>query len=398
MSAMVANPALAAAPAPPPICRHPQIFLTFKSPEAITPQGNLHHYLRKATSGQRHSKAAFISAMKLCSSILDIPLGRSIHAQIVKCGVGSDRFIATSIVGFYSLCGLLTCARQLFDGIHERDAVLWTVMLVGYAESGDIEAARILFDEMPERDVIAWNAMLTCYLRSGFPAGALNLFQEMQIDQISPNEVTIIGALSACSQMGCLDLGMWIHASILKKMNNHCGTTLDNALMNMYAKCAKLDVSLEIFLKQENKNLESWNTLLTGLARSSWVCRKSSLSLFSQMMKIGVWPDRISLLALLMACSHAGMTDDALRCFICVPKIYGVEPETRHYGCLVDALSRGGRLDEARMLIEAMPLEPDAGVWGALLGGCLAHRSYELGIEAAKNILELEQGDEVGSN
>ncbi|KAK9279902.1 hypothetical protein L1049_013586 [Liquidambar formosana] len=57
---------------------------------------------------------------------------------------------------------------------------------------------------------------------------------------------------------------------------------------------------------------------------------------------------------------------------------------------MVDLLGRAGYLDEAWDFIQTMPLEPDATVWGALLGSCRIHKNSELAEIAAKNLFKLE--------
>lgn len=57
---------------------------------------------------------------------------------------------------------------------------------------------------------------------------------------------------------------------------------------------------------------------------------------------------------------------------------------------MVDLLGRGGCLIEARELIENMPILPDAGIWGALLGACRTHGDLELAEHAVVRLLELE--------
>ncbi|GFP83859.1 pentatricopeptide repeat-containing protein at5g44230 [Phtheirospermum japonicum] len=44
---------------------------------------------------------------------------------------------------------------------------------------------------------------------------------------------------------------------------------------------------------------------------------------------------------------------------------YGVKRCVDHYNCMVDLLGRTGQLNEALNLVKSMPMEPDAGVWGA---------------------------------
>ncbi|THU44260.1 hypothetical protein C4D60_Mb02t05530 [Musa balbisiana] len=338
------------------------------------------------------SKSALISAMKASSLLASSHDGRAVHARVVKAGLGTDRFVASSVIRFYSSCSDLDSARKAFDGVLVKDVALQTALLIGYAQNGEITQARALFDGVMEKDVVAWNAMLSAYTHCGLPQDALQLFREMQMSNCRPNEVTLIGALSACSQIGCLALGEWIHGYLRRHPEVRRTTTLNNSLVHLYAKCGKINAALDTFLEHGSRDLESWNTMLTGFAING--CGTSALSLFSQMMKLGVRPDRISFVEVLMACSHVGMVDDARRCLDCMTRFYGIEPSAEHYGCLVDVLSRGGHLDEARSLLESMPCEADASAWGALLGGCFAHGKYELGIEAAVHLIQLQPLDE----
>lgn len=350
------------------------------------------HYCQLLSHGRFPSTIISISALKACARLSAFKEGQTIHAQITKAGSRSNQFIATSLIHFYSAFGHLQLARRVFDEMADRDAALQTAMLVGYARNGDIKNARCVFDAMPERDTVAWNAMLSSYAQSGLPKDALELFREMQAVKVRPNEVTLVNALSSCSQLGCLTLGEWIHAYIDREEDIKVTSTLNNALVHMYAKCGRLDAAFRVFVERRPRNLESWNTMLTGFAIHGR--GTSAVSLFSQIIKTGLMPDKITFICVLMACSHSGMIDHAHRCFNCMTRVYGMEPKSSHYGCMVDVLSRAGLLEEAQSLIDRMPFEPDAYIWGALLGGCLTHRSYELGLQAANHLLELEPWEE----
>lgn len=57
---------------------------------------------------------------------------------------------------------------------------------------------------------------------------------------------------------------------------------------------------------------------------------------------------------------------------------------------MVDLFSRAGLLQEARQLIDDMPMPANAVVWGALLGGCKIHRDAELAEHVLKQLILLE--------
>jgi pentatricopeptide repeat protein len=61
-----------------------------------------------------------------------------------------------------------------------------------------------------------------------------------------------------------------------------------------------------------------------------------------------------------------------------------------HWSCMVDILGRAGHLEEAKLLIDSMPVEPDVAAWGALLGACRSYGNVKFGELAAKERVKLE--------
>ena len=69
---------------------------------------------------------------------------------------------------------------------------------------------------------------------------------------------------------------------------------------------------------------------------------------------------------------------------------YRIEPNVKHYGCMVDLLGRAGLLREAEELIESMPMAPDVSTRGTLLGACKKHGDSEIGERVGRRLVELE--------
>ncbi|CAI0390788.1 unnamed protein product [Linum tenue] len=101
-------------------------------------------------------------------------------------------------------------------------------------------------------------------------------------------------------------------------------------------------------------------------------------------------PDHVTMIGVLCACSHAGLVEEGRRYFLSMTRDYGLVPMKDHYTCMVDLLGRAGHLDEAKSLIETMPVEPDAVVWGSLLGACKVSRNITLGKYVAEKLLEID--------
>lgn len=98
----------------------------------------------------------------------------------------------------------------------------------------------------------------------------------------------------------------------------------------------------------------------------------------------------MTFVSLLSACSHSGLVDEGQWCFDVMQKEYKMKPNLKHYGSMVDLLGRAGKLDKAYDFIQSMPLQPDASVWGALLGSCRIHGNVEMGGLAADRLLEVD--------
>ncbi|KAI9126790.1 hypothetical protein K1719_002386 [Acacia pycnantha] len=105
----------------------------------------------------------------------------------------------------------------------------------------------------------------------------------------------------------------------------------------------------------------------------------------------------VTFIGVLMACSHAGLVEEARRHFKSMTECYGIQPREPHFGCMVDLFCRAGCLREAYDFIMAMPMRPNAVMWRTLLGTCSLHSNIELGTEVREKLLELDP-DYVGDS
>ncbi|XP_020082663.1 pentatricopeptide repeat-containing protein At5g56310-like [Ananas comosus] len=338
--------------------------------------------------GLRPDTYSFPFVLKAIAHLGMLELGREVHSQVIRIGLGSDIHISTGLIHTYCNCGGIDDARQLFDGIIHRDVVLWNVMIAGYAKVGDLDNARVLFDRMPERNVVSWTTMIGGYARLKLSDEAIALFRKMQVeDGIEPDEISLLAVLSACSDLGALDLGEWIH-SLINKRGLYKTVPLMNALMDMYAKCGDIARALEVFEKMKNRSVVTWSTMIAGFALNG--LGVEALEVFHRMERENVEPNDVTFLAILSACSHIGKTNLGHRYFDCMKSRYRIKPKIEHYGCMVDLLGRAGCLKEAYDLVQNMPFEANEAIWGALLAASRIYGDVGLGEKALVHLIELE--------
>ncbi|CAN6558587.1 unnamed protein product [Malus baccata var. baccata] len=153
------------------------------------------------------NEVTMIAVLSACSERGDIGMGKSVHEYIQKKSVNCSLNLLNALLDMYVKCGCLLAAQETFDNMKVRDVFSWTSMVNGYAKCGDLDSARKFFDDMPERNVVSWNAMIAGYTQNNRPNDALKLFYGMVESGMVPTEDSLVCALSACGQLGCLRLG-----------------------------------------------------------------------------------------------------------------------------------------------------------------------------------------------
>ncbi|KAF8402675.1 hypothetical protein HHK36_010764 [Tetracentron sinense] len=356
--------------------------------QADCPEMALELFHGMEADNMKPNDVTMVSLLSACAKKLDLKFGRWIHSYIERNKINMSLILRNAMLDMYTKCGSLEDAKSLFNKIPDKDYVSWTTMIVGYAKLGEYNEARFVFDAMPSQDIAAWNALISAYEQNGQPKEALNLFHELQRSKnVKPDEVTLVCMLSACSQLGAMDLGGWIHVYIKKqglKLNCH----LTTSLIDMYSKCGDLEKALEVFHSVEQKDVYVWSAMIAGLAMHGR--GRDAINLFLQMQGSKVKPNAVTFTNVLSACSHAGLVVEGRLYFNQMLPVYGVAPQVKHYACMVDILGRAGLLEEAMELIEKMSIVPSASVWGALLGACRIHGNVDIAEHACNRLLELE--------
>ena len=294
---------------------------------------------------------------------------------------------------------------------------LQTSLINMYSAAGNVADAHNMFDEIPSKNLISWTSLISAYVDNQKPTKALQLFREMQMDDVQPDIVTLTVALSACADLGALDMGEWIHAYIRRRKRLNTDVCLNNSLINMYSKCGEIGTSRRLFDSMQMKNVTTWTSMIVGHALHGQA--EEALQLFTEMketnkrarknMRNGkhesslVLPNDVTFMGVLMACSHAGLVEEGKQHFRSMQEDYNLRPRISHYGCMVDLLCRAGLLTKAYEFIQNMPMPPNAVVWRTLLsasslqGNSNSEENIKISSEASRQLLELKP-NQVGDN
>uniref|UniRef100_J3M5F6 Pentatricopeptide repeat-containing protein n=2 Tax=Oryza brachyantha TaxID=4533 RepID=J3M5F6_ORYBR len=256
--------------------------------------------------------------------------------------------------------------------------------------SGDMSAARHLFDHMVARDVVSWTTIISGLTRNGYHWDAVQTFGGFLLQYKGRlAEATLVSILSACANLDAVEglaAGMAVHGYIVRHEVQFTAF-LGTALIDMYGKYGKLRCCSHAFRLVRDKEVCTWNALLSALANHGM--ETEALVKFEIMRSEGFLPNHITFVAVLTACARAGLVETGLDLFEGLFTEYKVVPMMVHYGCVVDLLGRAGCFTEAIRIIERMPFLPDASVWGALLGACKIHGNMELSAQIREKLIAL---------
>ncbi|MCL7040286.1 hypothetical protein MKW94_030016 [Papaver nudicaule] len=328
-----------------------------------------------------------VGLLMSCGGLRDIHIGNSVHAWILRrkvCGI--SLVLSNALLDMYVKCGDLVLARKIFDASLEKDIVSWNTVIAGYVKVGEVEVAHGLFDEMPIRDLVSWNSIIAGYAQRGNLPTLMDIFNGMIFHKVVPDKFTIVSLICSAAKAGALGQGRWIHGWIVRRQMK-LDAFLGSALVDMYCKCGGIEAALVVFQTITVKDVTLWTSMIAGFASHGY--GKQALEYFCKMQE-NLKPNQVTFVAILTACSHNGMVDQGLRIFNTMKENYGIEPGVEHYGCLIDLLARGGKLSEAKRVIDNMPIKPSRSIWGAMLNASRAHGNVEMAEAASMEVLKLE--------
>ncbi|CAA0828599.1 Putative pentatricopeptide repeat-containing protein - mitochondrial [Striga hermonthica] len=406
--------------------------------------------------GHELNAYVFTTLLKLLVSMGSVDPVWGIHACAHKLGHDSNAFVATALVDCYSVYGCAGAAKEVFEGVVDKDMVCWTGMVSCYAENncheealdlfgrmrfegmlpnnftfgsvikacvglnavglgksvhglvlktsyeqdgyvgvslldlytrcGDINDARKVFEEIPKDDVVPWSFMIARYSQSDCCTEALDMFLRMRKTTVWPNQFTLASVLKACATLAELELGKQIHSHILKVGLDRNVFAL-NALMDVYAKCGKMEASMDLFAESRNINEVSWNTMIVGYVQHGDT--EKAFTLFLNMHEEGVRASEVTYSNLLRAAASMAALEAGVQ-------IHAVAVKTMYAGedvvcnALIDMYSKCGRIEDARLVFDSMGERRDIISWNSIVS---AYGTHGLGAEALRIFESMRETD-----
>ncbi|GMP54554.1 hypothetical protein CsSME_00019696 [Camellia sinensis var. sinensis] len=330
--------------------------------------------------------------------------------------------MATLSHNLHSKCGKIEDACYIFESMSERDVVSWNAMIGGYAVQGFADDALRLIRSMLRVGMIPDSFTLGSIMKAlvggsslmkvieihGFiiqlgceshtvligslidayaKCGSVRIADRIYKSMLKKDTIACVALITGYAHEASLDLGRQIHALVLKCQSKH-DVAMGNTLIDMYSKSVEIEDAKQVFNEMEQKNVISWTSLIAGYGKNCY--RHKAIAMYKKMESEGLKPNDFTFLTLLFACSHAGLTTEALECFNNMVGKYNILPRAKHYSCMVDVFARGGQLEEAYILIQKMNIKPHASLWGAILDSSNIYGDMSLGEVAGRHLFNIE--------
>uniref|UniRef100_A0A0D9V5S6 Pentacotripeptide-repeat region of PRORP domain-containing protein n=1 Tax=Leersia perrieri TaxID=77586 RepID=A0A0D9V5S6_9ORYZ len=307
----------------------------------------------------------------ISSLLKDPPLFHllQIHSLVTRLGFDGYDYVSSAIISSYISHGIVSDALAYGVKLNPKSCVVSMNVLAGaYNRVGMYDEAKKLLLHRGSDDTVSWSILITTCARNGDYAEAFKIFKRMRILGHRFDNYVSVSLLSICTKSNSLVLGRLLHGLIIKTNSGCLDTYVHNMLLDMYAKCGRIEDCLKTFKEMEDRNIISWTAVISGLALNGF--SRQALAWFKAMEDDGFKPDMVAITAILSACRHGGLVQEGMEIFRHMKSDYSIEPEMEHYNCVVDMLCNCGHLKEAEVVIRGMPFQPSAAMWRTFLQGC----------------------------
>lgn len=160
----------------------------------------------------------------------------TLFQEMLNSNIEPDGFTFASVIAGCARLGSSYHAKMVHGLMIEkkiqRNFILSSALIDMYSKCGSIKAAKEVFNSVHHDDICVWNSMINGLAIHGLALDAMGVFSQMEMESVSPDSITFIGLLTACSHCGLVEQGRWYfdlmrrHYSIEPQLE-HYGTMVD---------------------------------------------------------------------------------------------------------------------------------------------------------------------------
>ncbi|MBA0556049.1 hypothetical protein Golob_026185 [Gossypium lobatum] len=283
------------------------------------------------SSGEKPDSITLSSFLPAVTGLGSLRKGREIHGYILRHGIPLDVFLKSALLDVYLKCRAVDTARNIYNQSTKFDIVMCTAMISGY-------------------------------VLNGLGNDALEIFRWLLKEKIRPNAVTLASVLPACTDLAAIQMGKELHASVIKNgLADRCH--VGSAVIDMYAKCGRLDLAHRVFRRLTERDSICWNSMITSCSQNGKP--EDAINLFRQMGRTGTKYDCVSISAALSASANlpALHFGKEIHGFMIKSSLFS---DLFAESALIDMYAKCGNLDLAQHVFDMMELKNEVS-WNSII-------------------------------
>ncbi|KAJ4843553.1 hypothetical protein Tsubulata_007972 [Turnera subulata] len=305
-------------------------------------------------------------------------VGFGLFREMRRLGAGCDGYSFSSVL---SGCGW-DFGRQVHslvikEGFLARSSVVNALITMCFNVANVMDAYSV-FEQVEDsvRDEVTYNAMIDGLTSVGRGEEALDMFRKMLGASLRPTESTFVSLMSSCS---FARVGFQIHAQAMKVGFGAC-TSVSNAAITMYATFEDLRAAIMVFEGLEDKDVVSWNSMISSYAQGS--AGQPTMLAYLGMQRAGFEPDEYTFGSLL-ASSEFVETVEMVHALVLSN---GFIANIHVCNALISAYSKHGNMNKAYQVFSEM-FARNLISWNAVMSGFLLNGLWILGLELFSKLL-----------
>ncbi|GJN33704.1 hypothetical protein PR202_gb22325 [Eleusine coracana subsp. coracana] len=334
-----------------PLARHLLAGIPRPTPHLLHAAARLAHHLRLPSLAFRHYLAlrdhhpSFLPPAAAIADVLKSVPGRAAHAHALRVAAHAvdARFLDNTLIAMYFACGDARSARQVFEG-------------------------------MCDRDVVSWTSLISKLVQNGCPLQGLHHFVAMMRCEVHPDFVLLVSVLKACMELDDFPCAAAAHSLVIKSgFDNELDVVI--TLTAMYARFGYVVAARELFdrVPSPRVNVILWNAMISGYSKNGLASEAVHLFKRMRMVARSMTPDSVTLLSVILACAQLGSLELAQWM---EDYVQGSEyrDDVLVNTALIDMFAKSGNIAHAHAVFQRINVrDRDVVVWSALIGGYGVH-------------------------
>ncbi|KAM6578075.1 hypothetical protein CsatB_029912 [Cannabis sativa] len=178
------------------------------------------------------NSVTMVSILQACGALAALEQGKLIHGYILRRGLDSIMPVMSTLLSMYARCGKLELGQHVFN-------------------------------QMDKRDIVSWNSLISSYGIHGHGQKAIQVFKDMISHGVSPNHISFISVLGACSHAGLVMEGKKLFDSMVREHGMYPSMEHYACLVDLLGRANLLDEAAKVI---EDMRIEPgpkvWGALL----------------------------------------------------------------------------------------------------------------------------------------